>query len=381
MEHQQSSVAKRPLDGIRILDFSAQLPGPLATLILAEAGAEVIKIEPTGNGDILRIFPPKMGQESVNFALLNRGKRSISIDLKKPKAAEKLHNLIKRADIVVEQFRPGVMDRLGVGYEALKAINPKLIFCSITGYGQSGPKAQVAAHDLNYCADSGMLSLAAGSDGAPVVPAALVADVGGGTYPAVMNILLALRMRDLHGVGSRLDISMSDNLFAFMYWAIGSGTGSGRWPTPAGEMLTGGTPRYRIYRTGDDRFIAAAPLEQQFWVKFCEAIGLRADLRDDTVNPKATHDEVVILIRSRTAAEWQEIFKGQDVCCTVVATLEEAVSRDPHFQARGLFQHRLKMKAGSVPALVVPIASVFRGEALEAGYPELGEDNGALLDR
>src|SRR5262245_1953715 len=178
---------RRPLAGIRVLDFSTLLPGPLATLLLAESGAEVIKIERPGRGDEMRSYVPKFGADSVNFAMLNRGKRSIAIDLKAPDAIPRMRPLLESADVVVEQFRPGVMDRLGLGYEALKAINPRIIYCAITGWGQTGPKADIAAHDLNYVAESGMLALAAGADGAPVVPSALVADIAGGTYPAVIN--------------------------------------------------------------------------------------------------------------------------------------------------------------------------------------------------
>ncbi|MGZ5147730.1 MAG: CaiB/BaiF CoA transferase family protein, partial [Burkholderiales bacterium] len=213
----------QPLKGVRVLDFSTLLPGPLATLILAEAGAEVIKIERPGRGDEMRSYEPRFGTDSVNFAMLNRGKRSIAIDLKQPDARDTLKPLLETADVIVEQFRPGVMDRLGLGYEALRAINPRIVYCAVTGYGQHGPRADVAAHDLNYVAESGMLSLTAGSDGAPVLPAALVADIAGGTYPAVINILLALREADRTGIGCKLDIAMADNLFTLMYWGLGNG--------------------------------------------------------------------------------------------------------------------------------------------------------------
>src|SRR3954470_10543807 len=174
----------QPLKGVRVLDFSTLLPGPLATLILAEAGAEVIKIERPGRGDEMRSYEPKFGTDSVNFAMLNRGKRSIALDLKDKAALGKLKPLLVTADVVVEQFRPGVMDRLGLGYESLSKINPRIIYCAITGLGQDGPSALVAAPDLNYVAQQGLLGLAAGADGAPVVPPALIADIAGGTYPA-----------------------------------------------------------------------------------------------------------------------------------------------------------------------------------------------------
>ena len=160
----------RPLDGLLVLDFSTLLPGPMASLVLAEAGARVVKIERIDRGDEMRSYEPKMGEDSVNFVLLNRGKQSIAIDLKSPDSIERLMPLLKRADVLIEQFRPGVMGRLGLGYEALRRINPRLIYCSITGWGQTGPKAQVAAHDLNYIAETGVLGISAGSDGAPPPP-------------------------------------------------------------------------------------------------------------------------------------------------------------------------------------------------------------------
>ena len=369
--------AQQPLAGIRVLDFSTLLPGPLATLILAEAGAEVIKIERPGRGDEMRSYLPKFGADSVNFALLNRGKKSIAIDLKDAAARESLLPLIKEADVVVEQFRPGVMDRLGLGYDALNAINPRIIYCAITGYGQTGPRAGVAAHDINYVAESGMLSLAAGEDGAPIVPPALIADIGGGTYPAVINILLALRARDTSGKGCKLDIAMGDNLFTFLYWAMGNGLAAGAWPKPGGELVTGGSPRFFIYRTRDDKFIAAAPLEQKFWENFCEAISLDAKFRDDSLDAQATKRAVAQRLREKTAAEWQSIFAGKDLCSCVVATMQEALN-DPHFKARGLFSRKVTADGKAIIALPVPVADVFRARQTEAGYPALGDANKIL---
>jgi alpha-methylacyl-CoA racemase len=363
-----------PLDGVRVLDFSTLLPGPMATLILAEAGAEVIKVERPGRGDEMRSYDPKFGDDSVNFALLNRGKRSIAIDLKQPGTVDRLRSLIESADIVVEQFRPGVMDRLGLGYEALSEVNPKLIYCSITGYGQTGPKADVAAHDLNYVSDAGMLALSAGSDGAPVLPPALIADIAGGTYPAVVNMLLALRQRDRTGRGCHLDIAMADNLFSFLYWAIGSGQVDGQWPVPGGELVTGGSPRYQIYRTSDDRFVAAAPLEQKFWTNFLEAIEAPAELRDDSKDPVRVRAMVGAIIGTRPASYWQERFAGKDVCSVIVATLQEAM-QDEHFRARGLFARGLESNGMRITALPVPVAGTLRSATVCDSYPKLGEAN------
>ena len=363
----------QPLAGVCVLDFSTLLPGPLATLLLAEAGAEVIKIERPGAGDEMRSYQPRFGPSSVNFALLNRGKRSVAIDLKAADAHVRLRPLIERADVVVEQFRPGVMDRLGLGYEALAAINPRIVYCAITGYGQTGPKAQVAAHDLNYVAEAGLLGLAAGAHRAPIVPPALIADIAGGAYPAMINILLALRERDASGRGRKLDVAMADNLFTFMYWAMGNGLAAGAWPAPGGELVTGGSPRYQIYRTQDGRFLAAAPLEQKFWENFCAAIGLEAQWRNDARDPRGTRDAIAQCIAARSAAAWREALAGKDVCCAVVASVEEALA-DAHFRARGLFAQQLAADGNAITALPVPVDPAFRCETA-LGYPALGADN------
>lgn len=369
---------KPPLEGIRVLDFSTLLPGPMATLVLAEAGAEVIKIERPERGDEMRSYVPKFGEDSANFALLNRGKRSVAIDLKAPDAVGRLRPLVDSADVLVEQFRPGVMDRLGLGYEALSQTNPGLVYCSITGHGQSGPRAGEAGHDLNYMAETGMLALAGDREGTPVVPGVLTADLAGGTYPAVVNILLALHARVQTGRGRRLDISMCDNLFPLMYWALGNGFAAGAWPRPGGELVTGGSPRYQIYRTKDGGFIAAAPLEEKFWQNFCEIIGLDVGLRDDGRDPAATIAAVQRIIASATAAKWAAAFAGRDACCNVVQGLEDAVN-DPHFRDRGLFAHALSAGGESIPALPMPLDPSLRRPSGESfGYPALGADNRLL---
>ena len=362
----------QPLTGIRVLDFSTLLPGPLATLLLAEAGAEVIKIERPDGGDEMRAYEPKLGADSVNFALLNRGKRSVAIDLKASDALARLAPLIETTDVIVEQFRPGVMERLGLGYEALAAINPRIIYCAITGYGQTGPKAQVAAHDVNFVSDTGMLSLTAGADGAPVLPPALIADVAGGTYPAVMNILLALRARDATGCGCKLDIAMVENTFTLLYWALANGWSAGVWPRTGQELVTGGSPRYSIYRTADARYLAAAPIEDRFWTRFCALLDIEPRLRDDARDPAATRSAVADRVGRKTAAELRTLFDGEDVCCSIVCTVEEAV-RDPHFAMRGVFDRKLIVGGKAINALPLPVAERFRSEETDRPSPALGE--------
>ena len=310
----------------------------------------------------MRAWEPRWGSESVNFALLNRGKKSIVVDLKDARAREKLEPLIARADVLVEQFRPGVMARLGLEYERISAVNPRLIYCSISGYGQTGPKHDVAGHDVNYIAESGLLSLSMGSPSHPVLPPALIADIAGGSYPAVMNILLALRERDRTGRGRFLDVSMSDNLFTLTYWALGRGFATGQWPANGNDLVTGGSPRYQLYPTSDGKMLAVGAIEQRFWDTFCDITGLEPVFRNDTGDPAATIARLRDIISRDTGATWSNRIEGRDCCCSVLAALEEA-SRDEHFVARGLFQHALRDEEGrSIPAMHVPIDRAFRGD-------------------
>jgi alpha-methylacyl-CoA racemase len=366
-----------PLVGIRVLDFSTLLPGPLAGLLLAEAGADVIKIERPGMGDEMRTYTPKLGDDSANFVLLNRGKRSIAIDLKAPDALTRLKPLIQKSDVLIEQFRPGVMERLGLGYEALAQMNPRLIYCSITGFGQNGPRRDMAAHDLNYLALAGLLCLTAGEDGAPGMPHAPIADIAGGTYPALVNILLALLRREQTGHGAYLDISMTDNLFLLAYWGLANGFTTDDWPKPGAALTTGGSPRYQIYRTGDGGYLSAAPIEQRFWEVFCRIIELDEPLRDDRHDPEATRSAIAARIVAQPTGFWQKAFDGEDACCIVVNSLKDGV-RDPQVEARGLFARRAGNQARTIPAIPMPIVDVLRDPAVTRLAPRLGADNNLI---
>lgn len=358
-----------PLAGLRVLDFSTLLPGPLAGLLLAEAGAEVIKVERPGTGDEMRGYAPAFDDAGGNFALLNRGKASLTADLKDPGDRDHVRSLARSADILIEQFRPGVMERLGLGYEAISSENPRLIYCSITGYGQTGARAQQAGHDLNYMAETGLLGLTGDSDGTPVLPPVLAADIAGGAYPAVMNILMALVGRSATGRGCHLDVAMADNLFAFAYWGLAAGH-AGAWPETGRALVTGASPRYQIYRTADGRHLAAAPIEERFWQVFCDRIGLAPEQRDDTTDPTGVRLRVADLIARRSAAEWRQAFGDADVCVSVVATLEEAAS-DPAFHARGLFARSVTGRSAVMPALPVPLDPGLRDEAPTRAFPAL----------
>ena len=366
---------KGSLEGIKVIDFSTLLPGPLASLFLAETGAEVIKIEKPGVGDEIRLSNPQWGEQSVSFSMLNRGKKSLSLDLKDPKNIKILIPILKEADIIIEQFRPGVMKRLGLDYESIKKINQDIIYVSITGYGQYGPKSMLAGHDLNYIGNAGLLSISMGQENDTVVPPALVADIAGGSYPAVINILLALRKRDLNKEGSYIDLSMTENLFPFMFWGLGSGFAHDKWPGNSDGVLSGGSPRYNIYKTSDGSYVAAAPLEDRFWNKFCEAI----ELPKKFIKMENEHEKVIQEIRKiigqKNKKYWVEVFNKVDCCCSIVKSIEEAIN-DNHFKVRNIFERKIINNLGEeIPALPLPVDMQFRKDQKRASAPSLGNIN------
>lgn len=354
----------QPLAGLKVVDFSTLLPGPLASLMLAEAGAEVVKVERPGHGDESRLM------SSSVFAMLNRGKRSLCVDLKDGRQRAELLDVIARADILIEQFRPGVMARSGLGWDAVRKINPRLIYCSITGYGQSGPKASRAGHDLNYLAEAGVLSQSRS------MPPVLIADIVGGAYPAVINILLALAARGRDGAGRHMDVAMTDNLYPLMFWDLAQGLVAGEWP-PAGQgFFTGGVPRYRLYETADNRMLAVGAVEDRFWAEFCAAIDLPASLRDDRRDPAATAQGVADLVRRHPSDHWRAVFADKDACCSVVEDLEAALNA-PHTKSRDLFGYGVQLDGGQpIPALPVAVVSAFRSDRRVVAAPRLGEANG-----
>lgn len=351
-----------PLRGLRVLDFSTLLPGPLATAVLAEAGAFVIKVERPGGDELRQVSP-------VDFAMLNAGKVGVVADLKRPEEVDLVRGLADRADVLVEQFRPGVMARLGLGYDDLARRNPGLVYCSVTGYGSSGARASIAGHDLNYVAATGLLCLVADPAGGPVLPPTLIADIAGGSYPAVINILLALAGRTVSGRGARLDVAMTDNVWPLQYWML-AGALRGESPRPGKERLTGGSPRYQIYPTADGRLVAAAPLEQRFWEVFCDLVGLVGVDRDDRVDPIATIGLVRALVAARDSGYWAGRFAGVDCCCSVVATVAEAVA-DPAFAERGVLGV-VDDGSGPRPVMPLPVDQGLRTGRTAGTAPTLG---------
>ena len=344
-------------------------------MFLSETGAEVIKIEKPGVGDEIRLSNPQWGEQSVSFSLLNRGKKSLSLDLKDPKNLKILIPILKEADIIIEQFRPGVMKRLGLDYESIKKINQDIIYVSITGYGQYGPKSMVAGHDLNYIGNAGLLSISMGRENDTVVPPALVADIAGGSYPAVINILLALRKRDLNKEGSYIDLSMTENLFPFMFWGLGSGFAHNKWPGNSDGVLSGGSPRYNIYKTSDGSYVAAAPLEDRFWNKFCEAIELPKKFIKMQNDQEKVIQEIRKIIGQKEKNYWLDVFNKADCCCSIVKSIEEAIN-DNHFKVRKIFENKIINNLGEeIPALPIPIDMQFRKDQKRASAPSLGDIN------
>ncbi len=364
----------QPLAKLLVLDFTTLLPGPLATLMLAEAGADVIKIERPG-GEDMRHYEPRWQGEGAAFALLNRGKKSLVLDLKSAADRARLMPLLKRADVLVEQFRPGVMQRLGLGYADVRRLNRRIVYCSISGYGQRGPRSGEAGHDLNYIGATGLLALAPGPADRPVVPPMLAADIGGGGMPAVINILLALRRRDASGEGCHVDVAMADAMFTFAWHAFAAGHATGQFPGSGDGRLTGGSPRYQLYPTKDGKIVACGALEQKFWLAFTAAIGLAPQFVDDERDPAASIAAVAALIAARDAKAWRPVLAAADCCVTIVSTLEEAL-RDPHFVERGLFAHKVAGASGAMlPALPLPLDPAFRSRGKTKRAPKFGADD------
>ncbi|GAB4198259.1 MAG: CaiB/BaiF CoA-transferase family protein [Roseiflexaceae bacterium] len=317
------------LQGIRVLDLTRLLPGGFCTLVLADLGADVLKIEEPGRGDYLRGFPPLGATQSVLFTALNRGKRSLALNLKAAEGRAALLELARGADVLVESFRPGVLARLGLGEDALHTANPRLITCAISGYGQRGPLRERAGHDLNYLGEAGALGFfAQRGGGTPIVPGMQLADLGGGALTAALGILAALLERQRTGRGQTLDISMTDGLLHWLalaaaeLWATGDTPGGGRGP------ISGGYACYSVYATADGRALTVAAVEPQFWAALCALIdrpGYAALQYAPWPEQQRMFADLDALFRTRSQAEWLAFFGDAEVCVGPVRTLGEAL--------------------------------------------------------
>lgn len=366
-----------PLSSLKILDFTALVPGPLATMMLADLGADVVRVEAPHRPDAVRFLPPFDGDVSAWHGVLNRNKRSIALDLKQPAAIEVVKRLVQSYDIVVEQFRPGVMERLGIGYEALKAVNPRLIYCAITGYGQTGPYKDRAGHDSNYMALSGAMSYSGRHNQGPPPLGFQLADLGG-SMGAITGILAAVIQRFTTGEGQIVDISMLDMTIAWQAHLASSYLAGGEVPARE-QMLLNGAGIYDYYETRDGRFLAVASLEPKFWHGFCQAIQ-----RPDLIEPGMRRETAVLqqvkagirtAIAGKTLAEWTAVFANLDVCVEPVLTIPEMVEH-PHAQARGLIVNVPRPDGTSQRQVGSPI----QFSASEAEYKGVGTAVGAHTD-
>lgn len=326
------------LKGVKVLDLTRLLPGALCSLYLADLGAEVLKIEDIEGGDYLRWIPPYTDGESVYFAILNRNKKSMKLNLKTKVGVEIFLKLVPEYDVVIESFRPGVLDKLGVGYFRAKEINPKIIYCSISGFGQNGPYKNVAGHDINYIGYSGILELCGGKNSPPILPSVQIADVAGGSLNSVIAILSALLNREKTGVGCNIDISMIDGIMPFLSLILGKYFSDNLLPQRGNTDLSGKFICYNIYKTKDGKYIALGALEPKFWVNFCKEVE-----RDDLIDKQFAVDndfekyygEVENIFLQKTQKEWTEIFKDKDICCTPILNIKEMLKNE-HTTSRGL---------------------------------------------
>jgi crotonobetainyl-CoA:carnitine CoA-transferase CaiB-like acyl-CoA transferase len=375
--------AHAPLAGVRILDLTRLLPGPLATQHLADYGAEVIKVEDTGAGDYARSMGAMGGDTSWFYQVVNRNKRSLRLDLKQAEGRALFLRLVETADVVVEGFRPGVMARLGLGYAALAERNPRVVLCSITGYGQSGPYAARAGHDINYLGYAGVLDQLGCADGPPALSNLQIGDLLGGTMGAVMGILAALFDARGSGRGRHVDVSMTDAAFAHMIFPLAEVLAHGRVKPRGEDLLTGGVPCYGVYETADGRHMAVGALEEKFWELLCTTLE-RRDLVPGHLATGAegarVRAELAAIFRSRSQQAWVEIFDRVDCCVTPVLRLEESL-RDRQLQARamvvevaGTRQFGPAVRMSDMPPMPLRAAPVSAGADTEAILEALGLD-------
>lgn len=369
---------RRPLEGVRVLDLTRLLPGPFASLVLADLGATVDKLEDPFPGDYLRQMPPSRDGHGSTWQALNRDKRSLVVDLKHPDGVDTLRRLVPRYDVLLEGFRPGVLDRLGVGHAALRALHPGLVVCAISGYGQDGPLAKRAGHDLNYLARAGVLGVTGPAGGAPAVSGAQMADVAGGALWAVVAILAALHERSRTGVGAVADIAMCEGALPLATFALGS-LFAGERPRERGDgVLDGGIAAYSTYLTSDGQAVALGALEPKFWTAFATAVGIEPAL--DALVPGAHQAglkaSVAAIFAGRTRAEWEAFAKQHDCCIEPVLQAHE-LPDDPQHRHRGVFFEAPGVGGGPMTMFRTPVGA--GGDASHSPPRAAGADTRAVL--
>lgn len=370
----------KPLDNITVLDLTRLLPGAVATMMLGDFGADIIKIEEPGLGDPARQSRAGIKQPGAYFLATNRNKRSVTINLKHERGREVFLKLVEKADVVVEGFRPGVMDRLGIGYETLKSLNPRLIYCAITGYGQDGPYRLRAGHDANYLSVAGLLGVNGPKGGPPVLSGVQLADLAGGSLNAVIGVLLALQARARTGEGQFVDVSMMDGSLAMMFVPFASFLANGAQPERGNEGLSGRYACYQLYETKDGRYLSLGALEHKFWENACRVLG-REDFIGKCFNHGAQEEMIAAfreIFKTRTSAEWLAAFENVDTCVALVNDIAEMIE-DPQVKHRGLIaeiehptEGRLKQIGPTVKLSATP-------GAMRLPPPRLGEHTREIL--
>jgi alpha-methylacyl-CoA racemase len=381
-----STRAPHALEGIRVLDLSRLLPGGFCSLLLADFGAEVLKVEDTGMGDYIRWAPPyyEGADDSAKSALylaLNRNKRSIRLNLKNERGREVLLKLVKEYDVVLESFRPGVLDRLGVGYERMREENPRIVYCAISGYGQTGPLRDRSGHDLNYLGLIGLLALSGEREGPPVPAAAQIADLGGGALMAAFGILAALRERDMSGEGQLVDVSMADGALSWLAMVAARYLAEGVAPKRGGVELAGSLICYRPYACRDG-WVTLGALEPKFWQAWCRGVE-REDLIERQFEPPGSdaHAEVERIFLSRTRDEWAEFATHNDCCLEPLLELDEALD-SPLVRAREMVvELRQPGVAEPVRQLGVPVKMSRTPGGVHSPAPAFGEQTREVLER
>ncbi|WP_394995468.1 CaiB/BaiF CoA transferase family protein [Emticicia sp.] len=378
-----------PLQGIRILDLTRLLPGPLGTMLMADMGAEVIKIENPKQPDYVRNFPPYKNGVSMNYLAFNRSKLSVSLDFTSEEGRRNFMELVKTADVVVEQFRPKFLDKFGISYEDAKKINDKIIYVSITGYGQTGPYAHLAGHDLNYTALAGVLGVTGKSD-EPIVAGVQLADIAGGSYMCVIATLSAIYARSQTGKGQQVDVSMTDAvmpLLATIYQPTDPSDSPNNkllsWQNSRGNFaLSGGLSNYGIYKTSDQKFIALGTLEPKFWQKFCLLVGkpdwIAFIIPENKENTSEYKSQISELIASQSRTYWVGFGIKNDVLITAINELDE-LHNDPHLQAREMILEEEHQIAGKFKSIGVPLKFSETPAKPSWTAPDLGEDTEDIL--
>jgi crotonobetainyl-CoA:carnitine CoA-transferase CaiB-like acyl-CoA transferase len=371
-----------PLSGITVLDLTRLLPGPFCSLLLADFGAEVIKVEQPGAGDYMRWYPPLVGDTGGMYLLLNRNKKSFTLDLSKPAGKEIFFRLARVADVVLEGFRPGVARKLGVDYEALAEANPRIVYCSISGYGQDGPYAGQPGHDINYLGYAGVLGMTGNAGGPPVVPGVQIADIGGGALTAAAGILLALLARERTGRGQFVDVAMLDGVISWLPTLAGGYFAGGEVPARGKTWLTGGYACYGVYQTKDGGYVSLGALETHFWERLCRYLGreefIRWQFAEEKQEEMRSFLEGVFLSRSRD--EWVKIFREIDTCGGPVYNLAE-VFEDPQIRHREMIFSLEHPRLGRIKQLGFPVKLSATPARVRLAPPDLGEHTKEILSR